>query len=486
MILPRRALLGALAAPAIIHAADACNCGSGGPGPAVTGSFVNANFSSLTGATVVRELFGGSTATMMDNGWVLCNDASFIAASRAMNPSLVRFNCNSGNSDCGTWGDVFGAPPGTPNWTGPNRFIANAHSMFNLPTTRIIMGIGGPSVGFASCIDTMSASTSQFASMALQIAQHFATTPGGDGNIVPIYGFEIMNEWDGRISPATYASYFNAAAVAIHGAFPNAKMYGPTTANSPGDCQAFVAATNATNLNGPLDDHAYLKCPRDPVPSDTLVVQAINAGMGTLPGQWSSQISNTVLAGTFAANYRMFNGEYNIDCADGDARQQDWRGAVYASSWVNKLVDSASHNNIVEAGIWEYGTAGNFYGQFVGSSGNWSPTPQARYLAQAVQVCPGLRVTVATAGTATAAGALSWSTVNGNHFSTTIVNPSAGAISGQVALSRWPVNGTGNGTISVWTQGQTNPNGVITSVAVTGGLTGTITIPTLGQVILSA
>jgi hypothetical protein len=454
---------------------------SGGPGPAASGSFVNADFTNLTGSTVVRELFGGSTATLMDNGWALCSDSSFQAASLAINPPLVRFNCNSGGSgSTGTWAEVFGTPPGTPDWTGPDVFIANAHLMFNLATTKIILGIGGLSQTGTDG-DTMGATTAQFACMAQQIVDHFATTTGGDGNIVPIAGVEIMNEWDGRLTPSQYESYFHAAAVAIHSIAPNMLMYGPVTANNGSDISSWLALANATDFNGSLDDHAYSKCPQDPNPTDNEVAQALNGGAGTVPNGWAANIS-TIVSGTFAAAYRMFNGEYNIDCASGDSRQQDWRGALFACSWVNKLVDGAASGNVVEAGIWEYGTAGNHYGLFVGSSGSWSPTPQASYLSKAAQVCPGARCVTSNPG---ASDALSWSTVNGTHFSTTIVNPDSSAISGPVALSHWPVNGSGNGTVNVWTVSSAHPNGQLTTgVSVTAGMTASITIPALGMVII--
>jgi hypothetical protein len=86
---------------------------------------------------------------------------------------------------------------------------------------------------------------------------------------------------------------------------------------------------------------------------------------------------------------------------------------------------------------------------------------------------------------------VSLATVNGNHFAVMLVNYSTTTGSpvtaaGSVGLSRWPINGTGNGIINRWECSNTYPNGSLSTLSVTNGVTDATTVPPQSVVILYA
>jgi hypothetical protein len=81
--------------------------------------------------------------------------------------------------------------------------------------------------------------------------------------------------------------------------------------------------------------------------------------------------------------------------------------------------------------------------------------------------------------------------VNGGHFGVMLVNYSTSTgtpkdLSGTVALSSWPVNSSGNGIINRWECSPANPNGALSTLSVTGGISAATTVPAQSIVILYA
>lgn len=450
-------------------------------GPAVSGSFVNADFTAPTGKTIVRELFGVSTATMLDFNYQICGTAGFQAASLAVNPPLLRFNCNSGASGGYTSFNMFpNGPRGTPDFSVCNPMRNNLYKIVNLATTKIIMGFGG---GTDAQGNFLGWSVSDFAFAMAAFVTHMRTANGSNGSPVNPRYWEVSNE--PNVGNSTYNSYFNACADAIHAIDSTYVVTGPTSANDFSYVSSLISASNSTRLNM-LNSHFYMYCPGagDPVPSDQECRQGVLNTAGTTGTQFAQSI-NTSIASTSWASTPFFAGEYNIGCGPPDTnnREQTIIGACYAASTLMELVKTS--NAPVWGGLWEYGPAGN-WGVFIPNgaeytASSYSIDPQGYLINKGTQVVPGT-VTAAS----TPSGLNTIATVNGAHFSVMMVNYTTSPISGQVALSHWPVNPTGTGTISKWELSPANLTGQVTSVSTTGGLTASIALPGQSVVILYA
>jgi hypothetical protein len=75
--------------------------------------------------------------------------------------------------------------------------------------------------------------------------------------------------------------------------------------------------------------------------------------------------------------------------------------------------------------------------------------------------------------------------VQPNAFALLIANAStSSAATGQIALSHWPVNTTGNGTINRFEVGDNSHLGTTSTLTVASGLVASTTIPPVSVVIL--
>lgn len=459
---------------------------TGGPGPAVSGSFVNVDFTSQTGKTIVRELFGVSTATMLDFNFQICGTPGFQTASLALNPPLLRFNSNSGATGGYTSLNMFpNGPRGTPNFNVCAPLVANLWKIVNLSTTKIIMGFGG---GTDAQGDFLGWSVSDFAFAMAQFVAHLRTTPGGNGvPIDPLY-WEVSNE--PNVGSGTYNSYFNACADAIHAIDAKYIVSGPVSANDFGYVSGLISGSNSTRV-GLLNSHFYLYCPgSDPIPTNQDCCQGlpgINPATGLRQGTSGTTFGGEITSntnGTYMAGKPFFAGEYNIGCGPPDTnnREQTIIGACYAASTLMQLVDTS--NVPVWGGIWEYGPAGN-WGVFQPNgaeytAASYSVDPQGYLISKGAAVMPG-----AVANSSAPTGGVNViATANGTGFAVMMVNYTTGAKTGSLALSHWPVNTTGTGTVNVWTLSQAALQGSTTTVAVTAGATANITIPGQSVVIV--
>lgn len=469
MILRRNLLVLGTAAAVMLRTkpgASIIQDGATAIGPAASGSFINVDFINRTSKVIARELFGVSTATMLDFNFALCNNTSFQIASRSLNVPLLRFNCNSGSSGGNVWANLFAnGPRGRPDWSVIAPLINNLWKIVDLTKCKIIMGFGGTS---GAATDTNGWSVTDFAHALTVVVNHMRTTPGGDGKPINPKYWEIMNE--PGISAATYNSYFNACADAVHAIDPTYVVTGPCSPNDAGRVGSLIAATNATRLGLP-NWHVYLHCPGiDPVPSNLQIARALTGGAGTDPVGFANGI-NSLSSGNFTANLPWFCGEYNIGCgpSDTNGREQNILGACFAASWLMKM--AATANPVMWAGIWEYGNSGG-WGTMSGR--NFVIDPQGYFLSQACMAMPG---TMVASADVSGFGLETWSTVDGSHLATLIVNPTTTIRSGPVALGHWPINTTGNGTIHLWVISAANPKGVVSTVTVTAGMTASISLP---------
>ncbi len=448
-------------------------------GPVAAGTIV-ADFTSLTTDKVARELFGVSTASMVDNNFVLCNNLSFQTASKAFDPPLLRFNCNAGGSGGNTTLNSFpNGPAGGINAAVYAPLINNLNRIVNLSTTKIVMCFGGGDTGLGP---TNGWTVAEFASAFSQTIQLFRNTAGSDGRpIDPIY-WEIGNEVESFLTNAAYATYFNACADAAHAIDTKYILCGPVAFNSGSEVTALITAAGSGRLGLP-DNHAYLYKPGvDGTPSDLQVAQAAIATTGTTPATLAASI-NTSVAGTYAANVPYFVGQYNVGGGssssfnglfgpnDATGRDQNLIGALFATSWLFKLQVAA--NPTVWAGYWEYGTS--TYGLFTGT---FSKTPPGAILSALSHNAAGTIVTV-TNGT----GLEAWATVSGPTFCMILVNPTTGALTQSAGLSHWSLNTAGTANINRFEVSQANLAGIETAVSVTAGVL-SVTVPGQSIVLL--
>jgi hypothetical protein len=96
-------------------------------------------------------------------------------------------------------------------------------------------------------------------------------------------------------------------------------------------------------------------------------------------------------------------------------------------------------------------------------------------------VFPG---TIVAATNVSGSGLEVYATVNGDSFAVLMVNYTPNAASGQVALSHWPVSTSGTGSIRYWELSGANKQGIMSTVAVTAGMTASISVPAESVVML--
>lgn len=428
-----------------------------GTGPAASSSFINVDFSATTGQNCPGALWGLAVGAPNDNHFALCGDETFLTAASQIMPSLYRINSATGGGT-GFWSDNIFANINNPDWSVIQNFVQNGHRFIS-STCRLIIGIRFNSM-----------SVGNFASACTKIANHFKTTNGGDGKPLNVWGWEIGNEDDGT-DIGTYCSYFNAGADAFHAVDPNYKIIGTVDSFVHGGRFTSFAQQSGSRI-GALCYHNYLYCGgSDPTPSDQ------NLFTSGRPASDAQQTRSQV-AGTAAANAPIFMGEWNMECAAaGEAREQQIIGANFAARWIYQGLNA---NAGVEMGaMWEMANDGT-YGAIQGSS----ISPEGWFLGKAGNTMDGARVTA----TINAGGLRDiLATKSGGAFGVMINNYDQGsAITGQVALSHWPFNNTGTGSINKWEISPAHQQGNLTTVSVTAGLTASITVPAGSVVILYA
>jgi hypothetical protein len=493
-MLRRRELIGGVAASAIggVAVAEPCGeeerrkllrfgewlvpeaqaCGGGSVvGPGASSTFATADFTSAVnmpgGGQVVipREMFGIATAAALDNNFAVMGNSTFQTTARSLATPLVRFNCNSGAGGGNIFSNTFpSGPHGTPNWSVWDGFINNIGKCVDLTTTKIVIGVGFPGTGGLSNAD--------FALMTSQVVSRLRTTvPAGGGSPIDPKIWEYLNE------PSTVSSSgFNAFVDAVNGVAAGYTCTGPAGANDFGLLTTLVNGAGGRSFMG--NEHAYLYCQGpDQKPSAANIAQAIPI-TGTSPVGFAGSINGTT-DGHSVVDGPFFFGEWNIECgANAVAEEQNIVGALFAAS--NLFKCAALINRPLWGGIWEWVNDGS-YGIIQGSS----IAPNGYFLSKATQKMPGRMVTTSLGGGAP--NMAGWSTVGSSgNFGVYLHNWDGVAHAGPVALSHWPVNTSGNGTATVWTQsGSTPAGGSVTTTAVTAGVTGTITVPSFGQVIIS-
>lgn len=437
---------------------------SSGPGPAASSSFITADFTSPTGRTAPKELFGVATGGLGNNFWqTVSGSATLRNQIKALNLPLIRLHSGwmQGNN--------------TFSSNQLSGLVSNLSNIFP-PGIKIILGI-----------QTSTLNNSTFFNYTRDAVTYWKNNaPSG----YPLQYVECMNEVDFSVSGSTYASCFAGMVDGAQSVDPTIRGTGSASAGLQDRSQrdAVIAQYNATT--GPqkvgfFNHHQYLYCfSGDPngsnnKPDDVTVMTA-----GFLPPIINGTFNETITTWTKALPaYALF--EFSIECGANFAedRTQTSRGACFLLSYWMKTAEQTTAC-LPWSGCWDL-----FDDQ--GANYNWIYTNLSLgaqyYLAQrAIAKIPGNLCRITTNGQSN--NLLAWATVSGSNFSVPFVNLSNNPISGSVALSHWPVNSTGSGTVKFYSYPTTdslNTPGTETNVSVTNGLTSSITVQPRSWAILS-
>lgn len=173
----------------------------------------------------------------------------------------------------------------------------------------------------------------------------------------------------------------------------------------------------------------------------------------------------------------------------GDNNVQFSQGAAFICSATMQMAASADPTkNPMWATNWTgFGGGGNDpdYRMWDDAGNKW---PNYYAMQRLIPRAPGLMV--ASSASTNVGGIQTWGTKSATtgDFCVIVINSGNSPQSGQVALSHWPLNATGNGNIIMWSypsNGGMNVPGNVSSITVTAGLTQTISVPALSCVILS-
>jgi hypothetical protein len=384
---------------------------------------------------------------MENHSFAICSNATFQARARALNLPLLRLHSQWGGSN-------------------PSVLANCAANIQNIVPSGCTMVIG-ISLGVTQA-------------QAKAVSDYWAVNASSR----PCSYWEGGNE--NGLSASNYQTQFVPISAGVRQTNAANKAGGPCYAGSPGGSYSnSLIGLNTASSYGFLDYHDYLYCQGvDTAPSNAQMCQALMAN-GT--DRFATGIADVAsgAAGTYAANYPIFVGEYNTECGAGsDLRAGTCIGAAFMTSALLKM--AAASSNPVWGGVWDlFNDAGAAY-QLIDSGFN--VYPQYYTLQRLIAKMPGSMATV----TVGQSGVLAWASKSGTTGAVAIVNSNSSSVGGPVALSHWPAGGTGNGTATLWTYPTTdlvnptrNTPGTTTGISVSAGWTASITVPGNSVAILS-
>lgn len=434
-----------------------------GPGPTASSSFITVNCGSPTNNTLQPQLFGVAMASDVDfTPWQIADvqNAAKNTLGMGLPGTYARINSNDSslNSD------------GSANTVFVDRVISAMPKIIDLATGEFTYN-----VGYANN-NVWNTNPTQIAAGAKAIAQRFVNS-----GVVP-QGYEIFNESnpDGggapKVPTAQYTPVFNACADAILSVQPNAKIIGPNDSFMATDRIGGLASAAGSRL-GAFSYHIYAV---DASVSDT---DAFNRAISRASSD-ASRLRATAGAGTIPARL----SEYNMDGnPPGDLRQLTIKGAVWNALILHSVfVNDSLHTH---GAIWDW-LGDGYYSQIIDPNNNprqltpYMVVPSGYMLKTARQYMSGKSVPITTAPSG---NLKTLATVNGNRVSVWLINyDTSASFSGQIALSKWPVNGTGNGTVKMSQLNQSNATPLVASVAVTNGVTASVTLPPISVTVLTS
>jgi hypothetical protein len=462
--------------PVATYQASTTAATGGGTGPAASSPFITIEFGNiypypgggpsggLTGQQMVisPRLWGVSTGAAADNSFTRLS--SFSSQFATINPGIWRVNGNENDrGDTNYWNNDLSVN------------TATFARMINTHPTVDPLGISGWVIGaninqFApgSRGNPPQATTQglqDYATAFRNLATYLLNATMPNGKKFPIIGFESHNEDEGNldydVQIAVRVAFFNAMSAAVKSVSSSLLTFGPTQSffgQSTGSWQGGV-----TNFDV-YDAHMYN--------------QGNDPGVPTVYQQGSVGGGSTGLT-SWPAGKACFLGEYNVSWACSGANLINWAGAMFVA---NTLMPFADNTQVQAwAGIWD--AIGDSDCGIIAAEDQPPRTPGTIYpngylIAKGVRTMTGPRWQVPTNSTGMRTMAV---TPAAGRFGLMILNNGQGTRSGTIALSHWPVNANGTGTINMWRQTTaTTGDGVNSTVSVgsvTPGVTASITFP---------
>ena len=446
LALPRRRLLQSAGALAVAGGPAA------GAGPVASGSFINVDFSKLTGAVLKPTLFGNSMAS--DGDFTLYGDANVQNAAKHMAgfglPGMyARINTNDTSID----------GSGNPNLTYVDRVSAAMPNIIDMNKGTWSYELGG---GNGNYFDPTG-----LAEAAKTIAQRFIS------NGTPCMEFELFNERDGT-DIGTISSCFNAVADALHSVDASIRLIGTNDAWMNGGRMRSLQAACGSKI---ARFHYHCYSVHSGV-SDADCFQNAIARYTSDAAGLRSYVGGTIPSGV---------GEYNMDGKPpGDARQEKIQGAVFNSLAVYSAF--TADPLLTHGALWDW-LGDGYYGVIVdphNPPGNALPAYSVMPAGYANKNCRQYMAGHVVSSTVPSGNLKCLATKNGTRASLWLINyDTAASFSGRIAMSAWPVNRSGNGTLTMLTVSPSHPMTNASNLTVKGGLTRWVTIPAMSVVVLT-
>jgi hypothetical protein len=326
-------------------------------------------------------------------------------------------------------------------------------------------------------------SAAQFGTAMGNLANYLINFTQPNGQKFPLLGMGAWNEPNAPIvgGEGNAANYWNQMATKVKAVNPNLLIFGPQTAG----LTWLDFPTQVPQLDVFCWDTFTGGNQTDPFDTSPYNNAAANQYIGDAQTVTNSITRKTKGVGTVAFGYV---GDANFEAC---SSENSYIGAVFTAS---VCLWNLNNSNVPcwggHWGGWGNGAYGVITDKQSSSVYGWVTgrtlvTPKGYVLGKAVRTIYGPRWNVTTnSGMLTCA-----TTPAAGKLGLMVVNRGQGARSGQVALSHWPVNTTGNGTANVWqiNSSHTLPgtDGIVSTVAVTNGLTASISFPDPSVTIIS-
>jgi beta-glucanase (GH16 family) len=454
----------ASSSPTVISTAAASS-----QGPVVSG-FITADFAAPSnypnggsGQTIVsQKLWGASSGAAADSGFGMMANAAVTAAAAKINWGLHMFvDVPWLNADLSI------------NTSLAASLLANFPKWDPLGISAIVMGLdfNAPNVN---------GDPNRYGTGMANLYRYLSTATMSNGKALPLLGMTGHNEPDGNYDEATAASYYNAAITACRAVNSNVQFYGPMGSF----LRWFDFATQTSNrLTGFMWD--AFPTGGNPSPTDTSLVGTTEFSQNFHDA--SSNTTDSNLRAYMVGGYSISSLGASIDTNSAD---NSYPMALATAKWA---IDALNNSRLpVYMCKWTHcaDTINGFTGTLDVIDGNGNICPHGWFTAQAVRKVFGSRWQVPTAPAGFYTLAVSPSA---GHCTLLAVNYGGGAQNNKtVAFSRWPVNGNGNGTASVWqlgTQSQTytatDPATVNPNLTFTGGVSAPMNFPDPSITIIS-
>lgn len=456
--------------------AYACGGNSNGPGPGASSPFLTVDFTSAfnypggSGQQVVSQrMYGVSGGGIANNGWSIFGNSTFRTLAAQINPGLFYFKNSSGTP--------YWNANGTVNTGTFTTLINNFGSVDLLGISGVIFGADWHGTNSAPGAD---GNPSTFGTRMGALATYL------NGKL-PVVGFMGQDEPNSSFNPdtTTWEPYYNAMATAVKAVNSSFLVVGPNT-----DSMIASVATAFTSSAVPQldvlswDTFAGNGNAADPNDSNWINMTAAWDGSYRYLGDARGASASIGRAPT-----AFFIGGYNI--GDGtEACDNSGMGAVFQAYSLIQSLNGASQP--FWACMWDgygdgaYGviTDPAYQGSIYGVTGVQQITPRGYFMSKGVRNLFGPRWTVTQNGSGMTVLA---TTPALNRFAVCAVNTAGTTKSGTVALSHWPVNGSGAGTANVWQMPLSavpGVDGTATTVAVSSGVTAALSFPSFSTTIV--